>query len=148
LQRINRQQEAGLSRIITPESAAKERTQYQRAIILALRELMGQTGIDQSSYDLAAFIALMVEAIDASIDQSVAAWEKRGYWIKADRFRREWLWTVNLGGRIRTALADDNWDEVRAVAAQLITRLAKVKMPARHKLGTPWVGAWEKLSRS
>lgn len=136
-----------MSRIITPESAARERTQYQRAIILALRELMGQSKIDQSSYDLAAFIAIMLDAIDASIDQSVSAWEKRGYWIKADRFRQEWLWTGSLGQRIHVALANNNWDEVRAVVAQVFIKLAKVKMPMRHKLGTPWVGAWERLSK-
>ena len=46
-----------MSRVINPESAGKERTQYQRAIILALRELMGQSEVDSNTYDLAAFIS-------------------------------------------------------------------------------------------
>ena len=43
----------------------------------------------------------MLEAIDESIEQSVAAWEKRGYWLKADRFRQEWRWAGDLGRRMR-----------------------------------------------
>ena len=145
LQRINNNREAGLSRIITPESAAKERAQYQRAIVVALREILGQSGIGSSAYDLAAFITIMLQAIDASIDQSVSAWEKRGYWIKADRFRQEWQWAGDLGRRMRIALLGDDWDDARAVIALLMNKLSKVKLPTRHGIGMPWIGAWEKL---
>ena len=38
------------------------------------------------------------------IDSSVAAWEKRGYWVKADRFRMEWAWAGSLAEKMRTAM--------------------------------------------
>jgi hypothetical protein len=139
--------EVGLGRLINPETVGKERVQYQRAIILALRELMGQSEVDSKTCDLAAFIVLMLEAIDESIDQSVAAWEKRGYWIKADRFRQDWRWAGNLGSRMRSAVSSGDWAEVGTVSALIFNKLSNVKVPIRHGLGIPWVGAWNKFSR-
>jgi len=75
-----------LSKIYSPESAGKDRTRLSKTIVLALRELMKQTEPDATTRDLTAFIVLALEEIAANIDGSVEAWEKRGYWVKADRF--------------------------------------------------------------
>ncbi|PIW20880.1 MAG: hypothetical protein COW33_00765, partial [Anaerolineae bacterium CG17_big_fil_post_rev_8_21_14_2_50_57_27] len=72
-----------MSRIINLESAGKERTRLTRAIVLAVRELARQSGPGAESRDLAAYLALSLRAIADTIDVSVAAWEKRGYWVKA-----------------------------------------------------------------
>lgn len=136
-----------MSRVINPQSYGKDRTQYQRAIILALRELMAQTEVNASTYDLAAFIVIILQAIKKSVDQSVTAWEKRGYWIKADRFRQEWLWTETLGARMEDAIKTGDWDETGTVSALLWKKLSHVEVPKRHGLGTPWVGSWERLSK-
>lgn len=134
-----------MGRVINPESAGKERTQLTRAIVLAIRELMKIENVDENTRDLAAFIALALGSINKSIDVSVAAWEKRGYWIKADRFRMEWQWADNLGNNLRSALFADDWGNVALVTAQVMQKLQSVKVPQRHKLGTPWVGAWKQL---
>ena len=47
------------------------------------------------SRDLAAFIAISLEKIFETVETSVVAWEKKGYWVKADRFRLEWEWSKN-----------------------------------------------------
>jgi len=114
---------------------------------LALRELMAQTEVNASTYDLAAFIVIILQAIKKSVDQSVTAWEKRGYWIKADRFRQEWLWTETLGARMEEAIKTGDWDETGTVSALLLKKLSHVEVPKRHGLGAPWVGSWEQLSK-
>jgi hypothetical protein len=134
-----------VGRVINPESAGKERTQLTRAVVLALRELMQKPDVDNQTRDLAAFIALALASIYQSIDISVAAWEKRGYWIKADRFRMEWAWSETLGGALRKSLLADDWSGVAMASAQIMQKLKNVDVPQRHRLGTPWVGAWEKL---
>ena len=144
---INNVKEASLSRVINPEKTGRDRIQYQRAIILALRELMVQTEVNAVTYDLSAFIIIMLEAIDDSIERSVLAWEKRGYWLKADRFRQEWLWAGDLARRMKPAVFSGDWAQVGVVAAQVATRLGQVKVPVRHGLGTPWIGAWAKISK-
>lgn len=118
----------------------------ERGIVLALRELMRQAEPDAHTRDMAAFIALALEAIWATIDSSVVAWEKRGYWIKADRFRMEWMWSEQLGKNMRQAVLAEDWGKIAQLSAQVAVRLSDVKLPQRHRLGTPWVGAWQRLS--
>jgi hypothetical protein len=134
-----------LSRVIKIESAGKDRTQLVRAIVLALRELMRQTEPDPLTYDLASFISLSLKEISDTIDSSVTAWEKRGYWVKADRFRMEWAWSETLSQAMKQAILSDDWAGVAQSAAQVAEKLGATKVPVRHKLGTPWTGAWDRL---
>ncbi|HEX9029103.1 MAG TPA: hypothetical protein VF823_08010 [Anaerolineales bacterium] len=137
-----------MSRVINPDSAGKERNHLTRSIVLAIRELMKQTQPDQYSKDLAAFIALSLSEIADTIDVSVAAWEKRGYWVKAERFRMEWEWAGRLGREMRKALQGEDWAAVAGTAATVAQKLMKIQIPARHRLGTPWDGAWEAFQKS
>jgi hypothetical protein len=131
--------------VINPETAGKERTMLTRSAVLAIRELMRQSEANALTRDLAAFIALALEGISQTIDSSVEAWEKRGYWVKADRFRMDWFWAENLGRTMRQAVIGEDWPSVALTAAQIAEKLGGVKVPQRHGLGTPWVGAYERL---
>jgi hypothetical protein len=134
-----------MGRLINPDSAGKERTQLTKGIVLAIRELAKQTDPGPESRDLAAFIALALAQISEGIDVSVAAWEKRDYWVKADRFRMDWLWAGIFSAKMRTALLADDWATIALTMTQIAQKLAKVQVPAGHRLGRPWVGAYQKL---
>jgi len=134
--------------IINPESAGKERTQLSKGVVLAIRELAKQNDTGVESRDMASFIALALAQISAGIDISVAAWEKRGYWVKADRFRMEWLWAGLYADKMKAAIMSDDWGVVAITMTQVAQKLAKVEVPAGHHLGRPWVGAWKQLSDS
>ncbi len=150
-----------MSRVINPDSAGKDRTRLTKAIVIAIRELARQSdpsipvraqagsGQDQvaEARDLAAFIALALQTIAAGIDVSVAAWEKRDYWVKADRFRMEWAWAGQMGEKMRTAVLSDDWGNVAMLSAQIAQKLQKIKVSENHRMGSPWVGAWEKLNK-
>ena len=137
-----------MSRIYNPESAGKDRNRLTRAIVIALRELMRQPEPGPVTRDLAAFIAMALHTIAESIDPSVAAWEKRGYWVKADRFRMDWAWTSRLCDAMGKAVLEDDWGGVAQAAVQIAQKLQDVKIPANPRLGTPWNGSWEKLKNS
>ena len=137
-----------MGRVINPDGAGKDRTALTRSVVLAIRELVKQNEANQQTLDLAAYIALALEAIAATIDSSVAAWEKRGYWLKSDRFRMEWAWTITLGQNMRKAVLQQDWAMVAVTTAQIAEKLRKVEVPQRHRLGTPWDGAWDRLSTS
>jgi hypothetical protein len=136
-----------LSRVITIESAGKDRTRLARAIVVAIRELSQQNALDEKSKDLAAFIALALEEIAGTIDLSVAAWEKRGYWVKADRFRMDWIWTEHLGGVMRQAILNEDWATVARTVGQVGEKLSGVKVPLRNRVGAPWYGAHRVLAQ-
>ena len=134
-----------MGRIINPETAGKERTQLLRAVVLAMRELAQQQEADGKTRDLAAFIALALDSIYKTIDSSVAAWEKRGYWVKADRFRMDWDWSQRLGENMRKAVLSDDWAGIASTTVEVAKKVNSVKVPQRHRIGTPWDGAYKKL---
>lgn len=136
-----------MGRVIKLEGAGKDRKRLSRAVVLALRELMQQSKPDGRTRDLAAFIGLALQAVNDTIDETVTPWEKRGYWLKADRFRLEWEWTGRIGEAMRTAVLAENWAEVAGLAAQVAEKLDGVKPPKRHRMGSPWEGAWEELQK-
>ena len=135
-----------MGRLINPESAGKERTQLSKAIVLAVRELAKQTDVTNETKDLAAFIALALRSISEGIDVSVAAWEKRGYWVKADRFRMEWLWTGSLADKLKSAILSDDWATVAMLSAQIAQKFNKIVVSENHRLGKPWMGAYGELN--
>ena len=132
--------------MINPDSAGKERTRLTKAIVLAVRELAKQPAVTAETKDLAAFIALALQSIADGIDVSVAAWEKRGYWVKADRFRMDWLWAGQTAERIRNAILSDDWPTVAMQSAQVAQKFNKIVVSENHRLGKPWIGAFQQLA--
>jgi hypothetical protein len=134
-----------MSRLINPESAGKQRTQLTKGVVLAIRELMKQEQADENTRDLAAFIGLALIEIGETIDISVQAWEKRGYWVKAERFRMEWEWVNQLGRAMLDALVGEDWNQVALLSVRIAQKLQKIQVAERNRLGTPWKGAWQRL---
>jgi len=135
-----------LSRVIHPESAGKERTQLTKAIVLAVRELAKQAEVTDEARDLAAFIALALKSISEGIDISVAAWEKRDYWIKADKFRMEWIWTGQVADKMKVAILTNDWGTIAMLMPQIAQKFSKIMVSDNHRLGKPWVGAYQQLT--
>ncbi len=137
-----------MSRVYNPDSAGKERKLLTRSVVLALRELMKQGEANDTTYDLTAYISLSLAEIGRTIDTSVEAWEKRGYWVKADKFRLEWEWADLYAQKLREALLVSDWAGVAATAAKTAQKFSKVTVPERNRLGTPWVGAWKTFKKT
>ena len=134
-----------MGRLVKSGNASKDRLLLERGIVLALRELMHQSNPDDNTRDLIGYITLSLWAIADTIDESVGAWEKRGYWVKADRFRMEWSWTKSMGDNLYRSITQDDWVSLAQISAQVGEKLKSVKIPQRHHMGTPWVGAWKRL---
>jgi hypothetical protein len=134
-----------MGRVIKLDSAGKERIRLTKAIVLAVRELAKQSQVSTETRDLAAFIALALGTISERIDPSVAAWEKRDYWVKADKFRMEWMWTGQLASKMKDAVLADDWGTVALLATQVAQKFSKVVVSDNHRLGTPWSGAYHQL---
>lgn len=135
-----------MSRLIKTDTAGKDRTRLSKAIVLAVRELAKQRDINDEARDLAAFIALALKTISEGIDASVAAWEKRDYWVKADRFRMEWMWTGQYADKMKVALFTSDWATIAALMPQIAMKFSKIEISENHRLGKPWVGAWRQLT--
>lgn len=137
-----------MSRVINPESAGKDRTRLTKGIVLAIRELARQSDVNDEARDLAAFISLALRTIYEGVDVSVLAWEKRGYWVKADRFRMDWMWTGQYADKIKVAIFTDDWATIAMTIPQIAQKLNKIEVSENHRLGKPWVGAFRQLTGS
>jgi hypothetical protein len=98
---------------------------------------MKQTEPDDLTRDITAYVILALEEMANSIDVSVEAWEKRGYWVKADRFRLDWEWAGMSAAKLRKAFAIEDWGMIALTSAQIAQKLNKVVIPQRHRLGSP-----------
>lgn len=134
-----------MSRIIKTDSSGKQRNRLLRAIVISIRALMRQNSVTSETKDLAAFISNALISVHETIEETVVPWEKRGYWVKADRFRLEWEWTKQAGEEMLAATKDGDWVEVAAQAAKVGIKLQKIQVSDKHRMGKPWVGAWSKM---
>lgn len=105
---------------------------------------MKQTEVTEASKDLAAFIVLALREIHSGIDTSVEAWEKRGYWVKADRFRMDWEWSGRSAAKLQQAIMQDDWASVAVSIIQIAEKLSSVKPPSRNSIEF-WRGAFQQL---
>lgn len=137
-----------MSRIINIDGVGKQRKRYTREVVLSIRELMQQSDVTDETRDLAAFIAIRLEAIFDTIEITVAPWEKRDYWVKADRFRMDWAWSGRYAQEMQEAVIQDNWQQVAVISANTAEKLKKVEVPKRHRMGEPWHGAWQEMIKS
>lgn len=133
-----------MSRIVRPESAARLREKILQSTALAIRHAATQSPNSSDRHDVLAFIVLALKQVSDSVESSAVAWEKRGYWLKADRFRRDWNWVDRLTGHIESALRDQDDDAAGEGIGQLSGHLAGVKIPARMQRTRPWQGSWER----
>ena len=46
---------------------------------------------------------------------------------------------------MKKALLTEDWAKVALVSARVAEKLNEVEVSKRHRLGTPWIGAWERL---
>ena len=135
-----------MSRVINSESAGKDRTRLTKVVVIAIRELLRQKEPSDLSRDLIACVLMSLDGIYDTVDASVEAWEKRGYWLKADRFRMDWQWTKLLADQMRPLVMAENYGELIPLMVQVLQALDSVKVSENHRLGTPWTGAWKELN--
>jgi hypothetical protein len=145
LESLRTTKEAHLSRVFNPDSVGKERNKLRKEIVVAIRTFMSQQEANQEAKDAAAFIVIALRKIYDTVEQSVIAWEKRGYWVKADKFRMEWEWTFGTSNKLEKLLIEENWIEVAGICMQIAQRFYNVTISTNHRMGTPWTGSWKTL---
>ena len=137
-----------MTQIINPSTPGKERARLSKAIVITIRAFMRLEKPDHNAKNMVAFIILALQSISNGIDQSVTAWEKRGYWIKADKYRMEWRWTGQTAKQLQDAFESDNWSDITGLLMEIMGRFSDIKVSDRHRMGKPWIGALKQYQSS
>ncbi|RLC66899.1 MAG: hypothetical protein DRI48_03675 [Chloroflexi bacterium] len=136
-----------MSRVISTNSPGKIRNQHRRTIAEALRRLSQKPKLDDEARDLAALIVFCLHGIAETLEQTIQAWEKRDYWMKAERFREQWHWLDPLTDELSAVVYQEQWDQLPPVLAQLMPHFADVKVRQMTRKPKLWQGAYERLVR-
>lgn len=136
-----------MSRIISTDGPGKVRNQHRRTVAEALRHLSQKPRLDDEAKDLAALIVFCLHGIADTVDQTIEAWEKRDYWMKAERFREEWRWLEPLTDELSAIIYEGRWGQLPAVLAQLMPYFAGIKVKQMTRTPRLWQGAYERFMR-
>ncbi len=100
---------------------------------------------DDELRDMLAAIVFTLRAIADTIEQAALAWEKRNYWLKADRFRLEWEWAGAEAERLTALLVAGDTDGATRALLSLLPKVSSIRIE-RHKHGPAlWRGALLRL---
>jgi hypothetical protein len=134
-----------MSRVITTRSPGKIRHQHRRTIAEALRRLSQKSEIDQETKDLTALIVFCLQGMSDTVDQTIEAWEKRDYWLKAERFREEWRWIDPLADELSAIIFQGQWEALPVALARMTPHFSDVKVRKMTRKPSLWAGAFDKF---
>jgi hypothetical protein len=136
-----------MARIIRSGSPARERLSIVAALRGALTDLEAAGGPD-SVRDRLAYAGLALRELENSVERTIEAWERRGYWLKADQFRRDWGWAGRGAESILAPLLRGEVETARRAASRLLPHLptsTEAARAARRSGEEPWKGAYARL---
>lgn len=136
-----------MSRVINSTSVGQERNQLRRTIAESLRRMMRKPKFDQESQDLASLIVFSLRRLEEGVEQTATAWEQRNYFLKADRFRREWEWVEETSFALETALLLGQFDQVPPILGSLIPRFSDITIGRYTRSPELWAGCYQRLTR-
>lgn len=134
-----------MGRVINTNNPTTERNRNRRLIAELLRRLVSKGSVDEETRDMAATIVLALVEIDAGVRQTVAAWEKRDYWMKAERFLRDWDWVRESAANLDDVIRHEAWDLLPGLLLELAPQFGDVQINRYTRNEDAWLGNYERL---
>ena len=136
-----------MSRVINTASPGKHRNAARRTIAEILRHLMLKKQFDDESRDMVAAVVYALRTIAETVEVTLDAWEKRDYFLKADRYRLEWEWVTPAAQRLRDVAVAERWEQLPAELAALAPRFADIHIAKMTRTEKEWRGSYQLLLR-
>jgi hypothetical protein len=133
-----------MSRLIRPDSPSRLRAALLDSVRATLPALDTAT-TDAQLQDRLAFILLALRQLQASVEPTAEAWERRGYWVKADQFRRTWAWASAQAEALFRALCTGDLAAARRLAMDLEPRLPPAGGARPRDVSGLWAGCFQRL---
>lgn len=134
-----------MARVVNTNSPGKRRNAHMRTIAEILRLLSQRTVLDDPTKDMVATVVACLRAIDATVEESIVAWEKRGYWKKADDFQQKWWWCSLSANALEALIIDDQWDQVPEAMAKLFPHVSGINVNKLTRDPKQWAGSYRRL---
>ena len=134
-----------MGRVINTNNPGKRRNQFMRTCAEILRHLSQKQDVDTEVKDMTAMLVYCLRAIDDTVEESIRAWEKRGYWKKADDFQQKWWWASLMSNDIEKLIRSDNWEQLPEKMIKLLPYFSSIKINKLTRKTSTWEGCYDKL---
>lgn len=107
---------------------------------------LGKKGaVDDEAKDMAATIVFSLRELDELAMKTAQAWEKRDYWIKAERFLRDWRWAAPMAANWEDIIREDAWDLLPELMIELFPHFTDIEIKSLTKKPLEWNGKLQAL---
>jgi len=131
--------------VINTDSTGKQRNQTMRTVAEILRRLSQKQVVDEEVRNMTAMLVYCLREIEAGIEQSATAWEKRDYWVKSEELRQRYMWVGDMADQLRTMIYSEQWTLLPPIMLKLLPRVADNKITKMTRDVTLWDGVYDKL---
>ncbi len=111
----------------------------------ALRLLRERPSLDDEARDLASAIALALAEAADTVEESAAAWDDRNYYLKADAFRRDWMWAGAASRSLAALIRAGHWEDLPPALAMVVPHVGKITVTRLTRSADDWQGAYRRL---
>ncbi len=131
--------------VINTDSTGKQRNQTMRTVAEILRRLSQKQVVDDEVRNMTAMLVYCLREIEAGIEQSATAWEKRDYWVKSEELRQRWMWVGDMADQLRSMIYSEQWTLLPPIMLKLLPKVADIKITKMTRDVTLWDGVYDKL---
>lgn len=137
-----------MGRVINTNSPTKIRNYQRRTIAEMLTQLGQKQTVDEEAKDMVATIVFALRTLYDLAEETASAWEKRDYWMKAERFLRQWEWTKGMAANLEDVLREEAWDLLPQLMMDLFAQFSDVQVKSMTRKPDEWQGAYARLMAS
>ena len=134
-----------MSRVINTNNPGKIRNYNRRTIAEMLQQLARKPELDNEAKDMAATIVFCLRAIYDTAQTTAEAWEKRDYWMKAERFMRDWEWVKENAYNFDDVIRHEAWDLLPELLANLYPHFTDIQIKTLTRKPDTWKAAYKYL---
>jgi len=131
--------------VINTDSTGKQRNQTMRTVAEILRRLSQKQVVNDEVRNMTAMLVYGLREIEAGIEQSATAWEKRDYWVKSEELRQRWMWVGDMADQLKSMIYSEQWTLLPPIMLKLLPRVADIKITKMTRDVTLWDGVYDKL---
>ncbi|MFO7918030.1 MAG: hypothetical protein R6V13_08130 [Anaerolineae bacterium] len=134
-----------MARVINVRNPGKLRHRARRTIAEILRRLMSKPALDTQARDMAATVVFCLRDIAKTTEATTTAWEKRNYFLKADRFRLQWEWVIPTAENLSDLIIKGRWECLPRELAELAPHFSDIRVARMTRDPSTWQGNYRRL---
>ncbi len=134
-----------MARVINVRNPGKLRHRARRTIAEILRRLMSKPTLDAEARDMAATVVFCLRDIASTTEVTTLAWEKRNYFLKADRFRLQWEWVTPTAESLCDLIINERWERLPRELAELAPHFSDIRVARMTRDASAWQGNHQRL---